>query len=85
MSRSRPPTPRSCATVSPTSPGKIRLARATMANIRQNVATALGLKAVFLVTTMLGITGPSIPVLADTGATVLGTLNALRLLVSTAA
>jgi Cd2+/Zn2+-exporting ATPase len=31
---------------------KIRLSRATMANIRQNVAMALGLKAVFLVTTM---------------------------------
>jgi Zn2+/Cd2+-exporting ATPase len=28
-----------------------------MANIRQNVAIALGLKAVFLVTTILGITG----------------------------
>ena len=37
--------------------GKIRLARAAMANIRQNVAIALGLKAVFLVTTILGITG----------------------------
>lgn len=60
--------------------GKIRLARATMANIRQNVAIALGLKAVFLVTTVLGITGLWIAILADTGATVLVTLNALRLL-----
>ena len=60
--------------------GAIRLARATMANIRQNVAIALGLKAVFLVTTILGITGLWIAILADTGATVLVTLNALRLL-----
>ncbi|MCA1334956.1 heavy metal translocating P-type ATPase [Pseudooceanicola marinus] len=60
--------------------GKIRLARATMSNIRQNIAIALGLKAVFLVTTVLGITGLWIAILADTGATVLVTMNALRLL-----
>ncbi|MEC7764127.1 MAG: heavy metal translocating P-type ATPase [Pseudomonadota bacterium] len=60
--------------------GKIRLARATMSNIRQNIAIALGLKAVFLVTTLLGITGLWIAILADTGATVLVTMNALRLL-----
>ena len=41
---------------------------------------ALGLKAVFLVTTILGITGLWIAIFADTGATVLVTLNALRLL-----
>ena len=61
-------------------PALIRLARATMGNIRQNVAIALGLKAVFLVTSVLGITGLWIAILADTGATVLVTLNALRLL-----
>jgi Cd2+/Zn2+-exporting ATPase len=61
-------------------PGTIRLARATMANIRQNIAIALGLKGIFLVTTVLGITGLWIAILADTGATVLVTLNALRLL-----
>ncbi len=60
--------------------GKVRLARATMTNIRQNIAIALGLKAVFLVTTLLGITGLWIAILADTGATVLVTMNALRLL-----
>lgn len=60
--------------------GKIRLARAAMVNIRQNITIALGLKAVFLVTTVLGITGLWIAILADTGATVLVTLNALRLL-----
>ncbi|MCG7362427.1 cadmium-translocating P-type ATPase [Roseomonas sp. ACRSG] len=58
----------------------IGLSRATLANIHQNVAIALGLKAVFLVTTVVGITGLWPAVLADTGATVLVTLNALRLL-----
>ena len=61
-------------------PAQIRLARAAMANIRQNVTLALGLKAVFLVTSVLGLTGLWIAILADTGATVLVTLNALRLL-----
>lgn len=61
-------------------PATIRLARAAMANIRQNVTLALGLKAVFLVTSVLGLTGLWIAIMADTGATVLVTLNALRLL-----
>lgn len=59
---------------------KIRLARATMANIRQNLFIALGLKGLFLVTTIFGVTGLWLAVMADTGATVLVTLNALRLL-----
>ena len=58
----------------------IALSRATMGNIWQNISVALGLKAVFLVTTILGITGLWPAILADTGATVLVTLNALRLL-----
>ncbi|HCR9749869.1 TPA: Zn(II)/Cd(II)/Pb(II) translocating P-type ATPase ZntA [Citrobacter koseri] len=58
----------------------IQLARATHANIRQNIAIALGLKGIFLITTLLGITGLWLAVLADTGATVLVTANALRLL-----
>lgn len=58
----------------------IRLARAAMTNIHQNVAIALGLKAVFLVTSVIGVTGLWIAIMADTGATVLVTLNALRLL-----
>lgn len=58
----------------------IALARATRANIRQNIGIALGLKGIFLVTTLLGITGLWLAVLADTGATVLVTANALRLL-----
>lgn len=58
----------------------IKLSRRTMAVVRQNVAIALGLKAVFLVTTVIGLTGLWIAILADTGATVLVTANALRLL-----
>lgn len=61
-------------------PAMIELSRATMNNIRQNVALALGLKGVFLVTSLLGITGLWVAVLADSGATALVTLNALRLL-----
>ena len=58
----------------------IALSRATLRNVKTNVALALGLKAIFLVTTALGITGMWIAVMADTGATVLVTLNAMRLL-----
>jgi Cd2+/Zn2+-exporting ATPase len=50
----------------------VALSRATLANIR--------LKAVFLVTTALGVTGMWPAILADTGATVMVTLNVLRLL-----
>lgn len=58
----------------------VALSRATLSNIRQNVGVAVGLKAVFLVTTLAGLTGLWPAILADTGATVLVTLNALRLL-----
>ncbi|UZF93973.1 heavy metal translocating P-type ATPase [Bosea sp. NBC_00550] len=58
----------------------IRLARGTMANIHTNITIALGLKAVFLVTSVLGYTGLWVAILADTGATVIVTANALRLL-----
>ena len=61
-------------------PDMIALSKATMGNIRANIAIALGLKAVFLVTTVLGITGLWPAILADTGATVLVTANAMRLL-----
>lgn len=58
----------------------IELSRRTLANIRANIAIALGLKLVFLVTTVAGVTGLWPAILADTGATVLVTANALRLL-----
>jgi Zn2+/Cd2+-exporting ATPase len=51
-----------------------------MAVIRQNIFLALGLKGVFMITSIIGITGLWPAILADTGATVLVTLNALRLL-----
>jgi Cd2+/Zn2+-exporting ATPase len=60
--------------------GMVNLSRRTMRNIRQNITIALGLKAVFLATTVVGITGLWPAILADTGATVLVTANAMRLL-----
>ena len=61
-------------------PALVKLSRATMNNIHQNITIALGLKAVFLITTMLGVTTLWMAILADTGATLLVTLNAVRLL-----
>ncbi|MBK0096462.1 zinc/cadmium/mercury/lead-transporting ATPase [Erwinia sp. S63] len=61
-------------------PRTVALARRTRAIIRQNIAIALGLKGIFLVTTLLGFTGLWLAVLADSGATALVTANALRLL-----
>ncbi|QDZ01459.1 cadmium-translocating P-type ATPase [Nitratireductor mangrovi] len=58
----------------------VRLSRATLGNIRQNIAIALGLKGIFLITTLSGVTTLWMAILADTGATVLVTANALRLL-----
>ncbi|MCX7586508.1 heavy metal translocating P-type ATPase [Phenylobacterium sp. 58.2.17] len=58
----------------------VRLSRGTLRNIWQNVAIALGLKAMFLGTTIVGATPLWMAILADTGATVLVTTNALRLL-----
>ncbi|MEZ5802309.1 MAG: heavy metal translocating P-type ATPase [Rhizobiaceae bacterium] len=58
----------------------VALSQATLGNIRQNIAIALGLKMVFLATTLFGVTTLWMAILADTGATVLVTANALRLL-----
>jgi Cd2+/Zn2+-exporting ATPase len=58
----------------------VELSRVTLTNIWQNITVALGLKGVFLVTTLLGVTSLWMAILADTGATVLVTANALRLL-----
>lgn len=58
----------------------IALSRATLGNVWQNITIALGLKVVFLCTTLFGITTLWMAILADTGATVLVTANALRLL-----
>lgn len=56
------------------------LSRATLSNIWQNIGIALGLKAVFLATTLFGATTLWMAILADTGAAVVVTANALRLL-----
>ncbi|MDG4720283.1 MULTISPECIES: heavy metal translocating P-type ATPase [Thalassospira] len=60
----------------------VKLSRAARRVIRENIAIALGLKAVFLVTSITGLTGLWLAVLADTGATVLVTINSLRLLIA---
>jgi Zn2+/Cd2+-exporting ATPase len=56
------------------------LSRKTMNNIKQNIILAIGLKAIFLILTIYGETQLWMAILADTGATVIVTLNALRLL-----
>ncbi len=58
----------------------VELSRAVLRNIWQNITIALGLKVVFLATTLFGVTSLWMAILADTGATVLVTANALRLL-----
>ncbi|MDR2514581.1 MAG: cadmium-translocating P-type ATPase [Christensenellaceae bacterium] len=56
------------------------IARATMANVKQNAAFALGVKALFLALAALGLAGMWLAVFADVGVTLLCVLNALRLL-----
>ncbi|WP_161597587.1 heavy metal translocating P-type ATPase [Fluviispira multicolorata] len=58
----------------------IELSRKTMKNIKQNITLSIGLKAIFLFLTIVGETQLWMAILADTGATVLVTLNAIRLL-----
>jgi Cd2+/Zn2+-exporting ATPase len=58
----------------------VRLGRRTLGIIRFNIAFALGLKAIFLVLTLLGHASLWLAILADTGATLLVVANALRLL-----
>jgi len=48
--------------------------------IRTNIIFALSIKAVFLLLALLGYTSLWLAILADTGATLLVILNALRLL-----
>ncbi|HFE38210.1 MAG TPA: cadmium-translocating P-type ATPase [Gammaproteobacteria bacterium] len=61
-------------------PALVKLSQATMKIIKQNIAFALLLKVIFLVTTLFGATSLWMAILADTGATVIVTVNALRLL-----
>jgi len=61
-------------------PYALRLARATVRNIKMNLVVSLALKAVFLVTATTGAATLWMAVLADTGASVIVVANALRLL-----
>jgi Cd2+/Zn2+-exporting ATPase len=61
-------------------PYAIRLAKATLRNVRTNVAISLALKAAFLVMAITGTATLWMAVLADTGASVIVVGNALRLL-----
>ena len=61
-------------------PFAVRLARATLRNVKTNVAVSLLLKAAFLVMALLGSATLWMAVLADTGASVIVVANALRLL-----
>jgi Zn2+/Cd2+-exporting ATPase len=62
----------------------IRLGRRTLGMIRFNIAFSLAVKALFLILAVLGMTSLWLAILADTGATLLVVLNALRLLGPTA-
>jgi Zn2+/Cd2+-exporting ATPase len=61
-------------------PYTLRLARATLRNIKTNVAISLVLKAAFLVMAIAGVATLWMAILADTGASVIVVANALRLL-----
>ncbi len=58
----------------------IRLGRRTLGMIHFNIAFSLAIKAVFLILAILGLTSLWLAILADTGATLLVVMNALRLL-----
>ncbi len=60
-------------------PDAIRLARKTRNTILTNIVIAVGLKLVFLVLAVFGITNLWTAIIADTGATILVTFNALLL------
>ena len=61
-------------------PFALRLARATLRNVKTNVAVSIVLKAVFVVAAITGNATLWMAVLADTGASVIVVANALRLL-----
>lgn len=61
-------------------PNLICLTRFANRNIKQNITLALGIKLVFLITSLFGYTGLWLAVLADSGTTAIVTANALRVL-----
>ena len=63
----------------PKVPYTIRLSRATLANIRINVAISIGFKVAFVILAVAGVATLWMAVLADTGASALVVANAVRL------
>ncbi|MDU2064854.1 MAG: cation-translocating P-type ATPase [Sporomusaceae bacterium] len=61
-------------------PYLIRLSRQTMAIIKQNIVFSIGLKGLFVVGTFFGIVNLWLAIFADMGASLLVTLNGMRLL-----
>ena len=61
-------------------PWLVRLGRDTLARIRQNIALALGTKALVLVLAVFGLATLWMAILADVGVSLIVTANALRLL-----
>jgi len=61
-------------------PTFVRLSRETALVLKQNIAAALGIKAIFIVLTMLGEATMWMAVFADMGASLLVVFNGLRLL-----
>jgi Zn2+/Cd2+-exporting ATPase len=61
-------------------PYALRLSRATLRNVRANIAFSIGLKGVFLVMAVMGIATLWMAVVADMGASLIVIANALRLL-----
>ena len=61
-------------------PAFVRLSRQTASILKQNIGFALGIKAVFLVFTLMGMATMWMAVFADVGVSLLVVLNGLRLL-----
>jgi Cd2+/Zn2+-exporting ATPase len=61
-------------------PYALRLSRATVRNIQANLAISLVMKAAFVVAAVAGVATLWMAILADTGASVVVVVNALRLL-----
>ena len=60
--------------------GIVTLGRRTIAVIRQNIAFSLIIKGIFVVLTLFGVVDLWMAVLADTGSSILVTLNGMRLM-----
>jgi Cd2+/Zn2+-exporting ATPase len=61
-------------------PYALRLSRATLRNVRANIAFSIGLKSAFLVLAIMGLATLWMAVVADMGASLIVIANALRLL-----